>query len=80
MEAGFDDSTSVAVMRSTLGAVSEEISARAHQVHAAIGVTREHPLHRSTMRVWAYRDEDGTQREWMLQLGWEIVRGGPEAL
>ena len=80
IDAGIEDASSIAVMRSTLGVISEEVSARAHQVHAAIGVTREHPLHRSTLRMWAYRDEDGTQREWTLRLGQVVARGGADAL
>ena len=80
LDAGVEDPASIAVMRSTLGTVSEEVSARAHQVHAAIGVTREHPLHRSTLRLWAYRDEDGTQRDWTLRLGRMVTSGGPDAL
>lgn len=70
----------IAIMRSTLGTISEDISARAHQVHAAIGVTREHPLHRSTLKMWAYRDEYGTQRDWTLRLGRQIVNGGADEL
>jgi alkylation response protein AidB-like acyl-CoA dehydrogenase len=78
--AGVGDAAAIAVMRSTLGTLSEDVSARAHQVHAAIGVTREHRLHRSTLRMWAYRDEDGTQRDWTLRLGRAVVRGGPDTL
>jgi alkylation response protein AidB-like acyl-CoA dehydrogenase len=83
VEAALDndrDARGIAMMRSTLGTISEDISARAHQVHAAIGVTREHPLHRSTMRMWAYRDEYGTQRSWTMTLGQQIVNGGADAL
>lgn len=41
----------------------------AHQIHGAIGFTREHRLHLFTRRVWAWRDELGTQRDWQLDLG-----------
>jgi len=67
-------------MRSTLGTISEDISARAHQVHAAIGVLENIRFHRSTMRMWAYRDEYGTQRDWTLRLGRQVVNGGADEL
>jgi acyl-CoA dehydrogenase len=41
----------------------------AHQVHGAIGFTEEHPLHLATTRLWAWRDEAGTQAEWAAELG-----------
>jgi acyl-CoA dehydrogenase len=36
----------------------------AHQVLAAIGFTYEHTLHHSTRRLWAWRDEFGTESDW----------------
>ena len=41
----------------------------AHQVHGAIGYSREHVLHRFTHRLWAWRDEYGDESEWALRLG-----------
>ncbi|MCL4423233.1 MAG: acyl-CoA/acyl-ACP dehydrogenase [Actinobacteria bacterium] len=41
----------------------------AHQVHGAIGFTQEHPLHRYTTRLWAWRDEFGNERHWARILG-----------
>ena len=32
----------------------------AHQVHGAIGFTHEHALHFATRRLWAWRDEFGS--------------------
>ncbi|WP_433205637.1 acyl-CoA dehydrogenase family protein [Dactylosporangium sp. CS-047395] len=40
----------------------------AHQVHGAIGVTREHPLHRYTTRLWSWRDEFGGEEYWAARL------------
>lgn len=80
LDAGVEDHAALAAMRSTLGVLSEDVSSRAHQIHAAIGVTREHPLHRSTMRLWAYRDENGTQRYWNIQLGDLVLEGGADSL
>jgi acyl-CoA dehydrogenase len=39
------------------------VASVAHQVHGAIGVTEEHPLHRSTTRLWSWRDESGRDLE-----------------
>lgn len=36
----------------------------AHQVLAAIGFTYEHILHHNTRRLWAWRDEFGTESDW----------------
>ncbi|ODV12439.1 MAG: hypothetical protein ABT20_03935 [Rubrivivax sp. SCN 70-15] len=35
-----------------------------HQLHGAIGVTAEHALHRSTLRLHAWRDEHGSEADW----------------
>jgi acyl-CoA dehydrogenase len=53
----------------------------AHQVHGAIGTTREHPLHRLTLRLWSWRDDFGSERHWQQELGrlvldsdpWEVI-------
>jgi acyl-CoA dehydrogenase len=49
----------------------------AHQVHGAIGVTREHQLHRYTTRLWSWRDEFGGERAWAIRLGRLAAAGGP---
>lgn len=41
----------------------------AHQVHGAIGFTREYPLNLVTRRLWAWRDEYGSAVHWREQLG-----------
>ena len=49
-----------------------------HQLHGAIGVTREHALHRFTRRLWAWRDRAGSQRSWEGRLGELAANGGPD--
>ena len=49
-----------------------------HQLHGAIGVTREHALHRFTRRLWAWRDRAGSQRSWERRVGDLVATGGPE--
>jgi acyl-CoA dehydrogenase len=45
----------------------------AHQVHGAIGVTREHDLHRYTLRLTAWRSEFGAASWWSRRLGRRTV-------
>jgi acyl-CoA dehydrogenase len=48
----------------------------AHQVHGAIGFTREHPLHFATQRLWAWRSEYGNDRYWAARLGASVAQRG----
>jgi hypothetical protein len=34
-----------------------------------MGITREHPLHLSTRRLWSWRDEFGGHAYWSAHLG-----------
>jgi acyl-CoA dehydrogenase len=55
-------------------------AALAHQVHGAIGVTREYPLHACTRRLWSWRDEYGAQGDWERRLGGMVLAAGADAL
>lgn len=46
-----------------------EVTRIAHQLHGAIGYTREHDLHRFTRRLWAWRDADGDEGYWQQKVG-----------
>lgn len=48
---------------------AEEGAAIAHQVHGAIGFTKEHILHRFTLRLLGWRDDFGNESHWAVQLG-----------
>ena len=52
----------------------------AHQVHGAIGFTYEHRLHFFTKRLWAWRDEYGSEAEWTLFLGRHMAKAGADRL
>lgn len=52
----------------------------AHQVHGAIGFTREHDLHRLTLRLTAWRSEFGGDQFWAAKLGGWAAALGPEGL
>lgn len=50
----------------------------AHQLHGAIGVTREYVLHQFTRRLWQWRDDAGSEHHWSDRLGAAVLdRGQP---
>ena len=48
---------------------AQEGAAIAHQVHGAIGFTKEHVLHRFTLRLLSWRDDFGNESHWAVELG-----------
>lgn len=52
----------------------------AHQVHGAIGFTREHQLQHFTRRLWSWRDEHGAEGNWETRLGRQVVDVGADGL
>jgi acyl-CoA dehydrogenase len=54
----------VAVARSCAGHAASVVVRNAHQVHGAMGTTREHRLHEFTRPALAWRSEFGTVRYW----------------
>jgi acyl-CoA dehydrogenase len=78
----------VAAAKARTGEAAGTVARIAHQVHGAIGFTREHDLRLSTTRLWAWRDEDGSEAEWNAELGatalaagaaglWPLITGAP---
>ena len=55
---------SVAVARSVCGHSGSTVVRNAHQVHGAIGTTREHILHRLTMPILAWTNDFGSVTAW----------------
>ena len=71
----------IAASKARVGEAAGIVSGIAHQVHAAIGFTHEHALHRSTRRLWSWRDEFGSEVEWAGWVGRCAARiGNPESL
>ncbi len=62
------------------GEAATQGAANAHQIHGAMGTTRECPLHWFTRRLWSWRDEFGAETEWARPLGTNISRRGTAAL
>jgi acyl-CoA dehydrogenase len=53
-------------------------TAIAHQVHGAIGFTRDYHLHPRTRRIWAARSEFGGDSFWADRLGTRIAQAGAD--
>ncbi|MFF7945134.1 acyl-CoA dehydrogenase family protein [Nocardia gamkensis] len=69
---GFGDERTelaVAVAKIVLGQVVLPVTTTAHQLHGAIGVTREHPLWLFTLRAQSWLDDYGSPRRFAQQLG-----------
>ena len=70
----------VAVAKSRIGEAAGRGAEIAHQVHGAMGFTREHNLHYSTRRLWSWRDEFGNESYWQTRLGRAVAASGADAL
>ncbi len=62
------------------GEAAGRVAALAHQVHGAIGFSREYRLHPLTRRLWAWREEYGAEAFWAEHLGTLFCAAGPTAL
>ncbi|WP_369382941.1 acyl-CoA dehydrogenase family protein [Streptomyces sp. cg36] len=58
----------VAAAKTQASVSAAEITRIAHQLHGAIGITKLHPLHLATTRLWSWRDEDGDETSWAHRL------------
>ena len=70
----------VAVRKQSLPEAAEQGVAIAHQVFGAIGFTKEHILHRFTMRALGWRDDFGNESHWALALGRKVAANGADEL
>jgi acyl-CoA dehydrogenase len=61
--------TAVAIARVIAGTAATEVAEHAHQLHGAVGMTVEYPLHRFTRRLWAWRDAETPEEGWAIDLG-----------
>jgi acyl-CoA dehydrogenase len=74
----------VTVAKITVGRAVGPVTTAAHQLHGAIGVTREHPLWLFTLRAQSWVNDFGTPNDFARRLGrlaldaddpWEMVTG-----
>jgi len=70
----------VASAKVRTGEAATAVARIAHQVHGAIGFTREHDLRLTTTRLWAWREEDGTDGQWAARIGELVLAAGPDGL
>ena len=75
---GFEFAAAIAKARA--GEAVGPVAEAAHQVHAGIGFTREHPLHFSSRRLWSWRDEFGHEAYWQELIGRRVCAAGGETL
>jgi alkylation response protein AidB-like acyl-CoA dehydrogenase len=74
-EPGQIDRERVAVAKIRTGQAAQVVSAIAHAVHGALGISAEHPLHHFTRRLHGWRLAHGGEAWWAGQLGqWMISR------
>lgn len=70
----------VAVARSCVGHAASVVVRNAHQVHGAIGTTREHRLHEFTMPALSWRSEYGSVVHWDDKLTEYATQVGSDGL
>lgn len=66
----------VAVAKVRAGHAVRVVTRLAHQIHGAIGMTHEYPLHVWTRRLWAWREEFGAEAYWSAELGRFLLASG----
>ncbi|MGW2339401.1 acyl-CoA dehydrogenase family protein [Streptomyces sp. NPDC001661] len=69
-----------ATVRITAATTATEVARTAHQLHGALGITAEYPLHRCTRRLWAWRDTPTPQHTEAAALGHLAVASGESGL
>ena len=77
-----DDRTFLAVATAKIrgGQAAGAGAAIAHQVHGAMGFTREYSLQHRTRRLWAWRDQFDPETVWAIELGRHVAQRGGDAL
>ncbi|KAF0808325.1 acyl-CoA dehydrogenase [Alcanivorax xiamenensis] len=70
----------IAAAKARCGEAAGQALAIAHQVHGAIGMTREYRLNLYSRRLWSWRDEFGGERYWQVRLGEQVLARGADGL
>jgi acyl-CoA dehydrogenase len=73
VSSGNDPTFEIAIAKTRIDEAVNVSTSIAHQVHGAIGFTYEHGLHLVTRRLWSWRAEYGSGREWAAQLGRQAI-------
>jgi acyl-CoA dehydrogenase len=78
---GFAEASfAIAAAKARAGEAAGQVARITHQVHGAIGFTREHDLRLVTTRLWAWRDEDGSEAYWNDRVGARALEAGADGL
>lgn len=82
LEASTDtpDWLAIAIAKSRAGEAAGKVANASHAAFGAMGFTREHPLHYGTRRLWAWRDEFGSEAVWQEQIGRHVAAAGGAGL
>ena len=70
----------IAVAKTRVGEAATLACEIAHQVHGAIGFTKEYALQLSTRRLWSWREEFGSDPEWAVRVGNAACANGADNL
>ncbi len=70
----------IAIAKTRVGEAATLACEIAHQVHGAIGFTKEYALQLSTRRLWSWREEFGGDPEWAARVGAYVCRMGADSL
>ncbi|WP_428483940.1 acyl-CoA dehydrogenase family protein [Rhodopila sp.] len=70
----------IAIAKTRVGEAATLACEIAHQVHGAIGFTKEYALQLSTRRLWSWREEFGSDPEWAARVGSYACANGVDGL
>jgi acyl-CoA dehydrogenase len=70
----------IAIAKTRVGEAATLACEIAHQVHGAIGFTKEYALQLSTRRLWSWREEFGSDPEWAARVGSHACANGADGL
>ena len=70
----------IGIAKQQTSAAATIVAKLAHQAHGAIGMTAEYELGDLTRRLWCWRHEYGTEWDWAVWLGEQVVAGGADRL
>src|SRR5262249_10492789 len=69
-----------ALAKITAGVAAAGVGPRAHQIHGAIGMTEEYPLHRLIRRLHAWSEDYGGDSGWSELVGRDTLWAGAAGL
>lgn len=74
------DPRAVAAAKARAGDAAGSAASIAHQLHGAMGFTRDARLHTLVRRLWSWRDEFGSEAMWTSALGRVLCKTAPGRL